>query len=212
MWMGVVGDKSLTTYFKGLMLSFMVIGFGIAAVILGELTAAAQSLGMDDVAFMAMSLVGNSVVETILLTRMHVKPGAFSPGLLAVLCVTLMSGAMFGVLSLPFGEYPGWDDRFDNGRSDGSNDCLRSRGGFRRGVCIGQARERFRVLTIDHPQAQSVALRPPAGPHIGAYVPDSSLDWGERLRISEFGPDFAFTNSSRRHGPRSWELNAMRKS
>jgi hypothetical protein len=40
------------------MLSFMVIGFGIAAVILGELTAAVQSPGMGDVALMVVSLVG----------------------------------------------------------------------------------------------------------------------------------------------------------
>ena len=54
------------------------------------------ALGMGDVAFMVVSLVGDSVVATMLLTRVRVKPGAFSPGLLAVLFVTLMSGAVFG--------------------------------------------------------------------------------------------------------------------
>ena len=54
------------------------------------------ALGVSDVALMVGSLVGDSVVATMLLTRVHVKPGAFSPGLLVVLFVTLMSGAVFG--------------------------------------------------------------------------------------------------------------------
>ena len=35
-------------------------------------------------------------MATMLLTKIHVKPGAFSPGLLVVMFVTLMSGAVFG--------------------------------------------------------------------------------------------------------------------
>ena len=96
LWIAVVGGKSLATYFKGLMLSLMVIGFGITAVILGVMTAAGQSLGVRDVAFMVVSLVGDSVVATMLLTKIRVKPGAFSAGLLVVMFVTLMSGAVFG--------------------------------------------------------------------------------------------------------------------
>jgi hypothetical protein len=57
---------------------------------------AGQSLGINDVVFIAMSLVGDSVVATMLLTKTRVKPGAFSPGLLVVMFVTIMSGAVFG--------------------------------------------------------------------------------------------------------------------
>lgn len=96
LWIAVVGGKSLATYFKGLMLSFMIIGFGIAVVLLGVLMAMGRPLGIGDVAFMGVSLVGDSVVAAMLLTKVRVKPGAFSPGLLAVLFVTLMSGAVFG--------------------------------------------------------------------------------------------------------------------
>jgi hypothetical protein len=96
LWIAVVGGKSLATYFKGLMLSLMVMGFGITAVILGVMTAAGRSLGVRDVAFMVVSLVGDSVVATMLLTKIRVKPGAFSAGLLVVMFVTFMSGAVFG--------------------------------------------------------------------------------------------------------------------
>jgi hypothetical protein len=97
LWIAVVGGKSLATYFKGLMLSLLIIGFGITAVVLGVMTAAGQSLRARDVAFMVVSLVGDAVVATMLLTRIRVKPGAFSPGLLVVLFVTLISGALFGL-------------------------------------------------------------------------------------------------------------------
>lgn len=96
LWIAVVGGKSLATYFKGLMLSLMVIGFGIAAAIMGLLVAIGRPLGMSSVAFMVVSLIGDSVMATMLLTRIHVKPGAFSPGLLVVLFVTFLSGAVFG--------------------------------------------------------------------------------------------------------------------
>jgi hypothetical protein len=96
LWIAVVGGKSLVTYFKGLMFSLLIIGFVITAVVLGVMTAAGHSLGMRDVAFMIASLVGDSVVATMLLTRIRVNPGAFSPGLLVVLFVTLISGAVFG--------------------------------------------------------------------------------------------------------------------
>jgi len=97
LWIAVVGGKSLATYFKGLMLSLMVIGFGITAVILCVMTAAGHSLRARDVAFTVVSLVGDSVVATMLLTKIQVKPGAFSAGLLVVMFATLMSGAVFGL-------------------------------------------------------------------------------------------------------------------
>jgi hypothetical protein len=94
LWTAVVEGKWLTIYFKELMLPLTVTGFGISTVILGVQTAAGQSLGVNDVAFMVTSLVGDSVAATTLLTRIHVKPRTFSPGLLVVLLVTFLSGAV----------------------------------------------------------------------------------------------------------------------
>jgi hypothetical protein len=99
LWIPVVGGRSLAVYFKGLMLSLLIIGFVIAAVILGVSELAGRSLASRDVAFMVASLVGDAVVATMLLTRIRVKPGAFSPGLLVVLFVTFLAGALFGLVA-----------------------------------------------------------------------------------------------------------------
>ena len=96
LWLPVVGGKALTTYFKGLMFSLMIIGLIVSAVMLSVLVAVGKAPTMSDVAFMAGALVGDSVVATMLLTRIKVQPGAFSPGLLVVLFVTFIAGAVVG--------------------------------------------------------------------------------------------------------------------
>lgn len=86
----------VSLHFKELMHSLVIIGFGIAAVTFGVVTAAGQSIGMSEVAFIVVSLVGDSVVATMLPTRVRVKPGAFLFGLLAVLFVTFLGGGVLG--------------------------------------------------------------------------------------------------------------------
>jgi hypothetical protein len=54
---------------------------------------------MSDVAFMVASLAGDAAVAAMLMTRVRVKPGAFSPGLLLILFVTFISGALIGVVA-----------------------------------------------------------------------------------------------------------------
>lgn len=93
LWIPVVGGKSLVSYFRGLMMSLVVVGLGIALVVLLVLTVTGVALRIEDIALVIMTPIGDAAVAAILLTRIRVKPGAFSPGLLAVLFGTLLSGA-----------------------------------------------------------------------------------------------------------------------
>ena len=93
LWIPVVGGKSLVSYFRGFMMSLVVVGLGIALVVLGVLTIAGVVIRVEDIALLVVTPVSDAVIATMLLTRIRVKPGAFSPGLLAVLFGTLLSGA-----------------------------------------------------------------------------------------------------------------------
>ena len=93
LWIPVVGGRSLVSYFRGLMTSLIIIGVVMSALMIAILHFVGLPLQMSDVAFTMLAPVGDSVVATILLTRVRVKPGAFSPGLFAVLFVTFVGGA-----------------------------------------------------------------------------------------------------------------------
>ncbi len=94
LWIPVVGGKSLVSYFRGLMMSLVVVGLGIALVVLTILMMAGVAIKPEDIALMVMTPVSDAVVATLLLTRIRVKPGTFSPGLLAVLFGTILAGAV----------------------------------------------------------------------------------------------------------------------
>ena len=93
LWIPVVGGKSLVSYFRGLMMSLVVVGLGIALVVILVLTVAGVNFGVEDIALVITTPIGDAAVAAMLLTRIRVKPGAFSPGLLAVLFGTLLAGA-----------------------------------------------------------------------------------------------------------------------
>jgi hypothetical protein len=93
LWIPVVGGRSLVSYFRGLMMSLVVVGLGIAATVFVVLTSAGVSLAPPDLALMVMTPIGDAVIAGVLLTRIRVKPGAFSPGLLVVLFGTILAGA-----------------------------------------------------------------------------------------------------------------------
>ncbi len=94
LWIPVVGGRSLVTYFRGLMMSLVVVGIGISAIILIVLEGAGHRFGTGDSAMVLIAPVSDAVVATMLLTRVRASPGAFSPGLLAVLFVTVLVGAV----------------------------------------------------------------------------------------------------------------------
>jgi len=96
LWIAVVSGRSLVTYFRGLMLSLLLIGLAIAFVVAFVLRLAGASLGMNTLSFMVGSIVGDALVATMLMTRIRVKPGAFSPGLVALLFVTFIAGGGIG--------------------------------------------------------------------------------------------------------------------
>jgi len=65
--------------------------------VLGVMAAVGLASKMTDVAFMTVSVVVESVVASMLLTRVRVKPGAFSAGLIVVLFATLLVGGVVGL-------------------------------------------------------------------------------------------------------------------
>ncbi|MBN1678130.1 MAG: hypothetical protein JW880_06285, partial [Candidatus Thermoplasmatota archaeon] len=94
LWIPVVGGRSLVTYFRGLMVALVVVGIGIAAVIIGVFLLAGMAMAASDLALVISTPIADAAIATVLLTRIRVKPGAFSPGLLAVLFGTLLLGAV----------------------------------------------------------------------------------------------------------------------
>ncbi len=99
LWLPVVSGKALTTYFKGLLVSLLIIGAVIAAFMGLVLTAAGEPPTMNSIALLAGALAGNSVVATMMLMRFKVQPGAFSPGMILVLFGTFIAGAVFGFVA-----------------------------------------------------------------------------------------------------------------
>jgi hypothetical protein len=93
LWIPVVGGRPLVSYFRGLMMALVVVGVAIAAVILGILFLAGVVLDAANIALVISTPIADAAIATILLTRIRVKPGAFSPGLLAVLFGTILLGA-----------------------------------------------------------------------------------------------------------------------
>lgn len=93
LWIPVVGGRSLISYFQGLMLSFIMVGYVMSAFMVGILAAVNIHISMQDLAFVILAPVADSAIAAMLLTRITVKPGAFSPGLLAVLFFTFAGGA-----------------------------------------------------------------------------------------------------------------------
>ncbi len=93
LWIPVVGGRSLVTYFRGLMTSLVLIGLAMSAFMIAIRALVQMRVDMAELAFMMLAPVGTSVFAAILLTRVRVKPGAFSPGLLVVLFVTFIGGA-----------------------------------------------------------------------------------------------------------------------
>lgn len=93
LWIPVVGGRSLVSYFRGLLMALIVVGVGIAVVITGVLYLAGVTLTAADFALVISTPIADAAIATVLLTRIRVKPGAFSPGLIAVLFGTILLGA-----------------------------------------------------------------------------------------------------------------------
>jgi len=93
LWIPVVGGRSLVTYFRGLFMAFVVVGLGVAALTIGIIVAAGMDMGAEEFALVMTTPIADAAIASILLTKIRVKPGTFSPGLLAVLFGTFVSGA-----------------------------------------------------------------------------------------------------------------------
>jgi len=94
LWIPVVGGRSLVSYFRGLQMALVVVGAGVAVVITVILMSVGVALRAEDLALIVSTPIADAVIATVLLTRIRVKPGAFSPGLLAVLFGTILLGAV----------------------------------------------------------------------------------------------------------------------
>jgi small-conductance mechanosensitive channel len=90
-------------YFKGLMLSFALIGLMISAAFLGlRLAVSHAPLTVEDFTVPVIAPIAAAVAACALLTRMKVKPGAFSPSILIVFFVVIVVGVLAGLAVLGF--------------------------------------------------------------------------------------------------------------
>ncbi|HYM39094.1 MAG TPA: hypothetical protein VEY12_02965 [Thermoplasmata archaeon] len=97
LWIVVTAARSPAPYFRGLLVSFMVLGLiiaGIFAVFVVETTPGFVPL--NQLAIPIGAAVASALVSTALLTRLKVQPSAFSLSMLAILVAAVVSGYMSG--------------------------------------------------------------------------------------------------------------------
>jgi hypothetical protein len=101
LWTVVTAGRSVTSYFKGLMLSMAALVIVVAGTLVVVLEYATfGSLSVQDIVVPIISPLFASATAVALLTRVKILPGAFSPAILLVLLVTVTVGFGGGYLVL----------------------------------------------------------------------------------------------------------------
>jgi hypothetical protein len=101
LWTAVTAGRSVTNYFKGLMLAMAVLVIVVAGTLAVVLDYAKfGTLSVKDVVVPIISPLFASMTATALLTRVKILPGAFSPAFLLILFVTVAVGFGGGYLML----------------------------------------------------------------------------------------------------------------
>ena len=99
LWVVVTAPKTAASYFRGFMLSLMAIGLTVILVFLIATQAlSAASLTVGSVALPLASQVGAASVAAALLTRLKVKPSAFSLGMLLLIFLPEIGGFIVGLM------------------------------------------------------------------------------------------------------------------
>src|SRR5256886_4404498 len=98
LWILLTAAKSPGTYFRGLMLSFAVIGLGMSAAFLVILDLARPSrLAIESLALPVAAPIAASFVATAVLTRVNLKPSAFSFAALGIFFLVSLGGFLGGL-------------------------------------------------------------------------------------------------------------------
>jgi len=98
LWMVLMGRHAPGAYFRGLMASFAAIGFGVAAVLVVLLQIASPSPNaIQDAALPLAAPIAAAFASAALLTRLNIKPSAFSASMLVILVAVPITGFMAGL-------------------------------------------------------------------------------------------------------------------
>jgi len=98
LWILLSAAKSPGSYFRGLMLSFAVIGLGMSAAFLVILDLARPSrLAIESLALPVAAPIAASFVATAVLTRVKLKPSAFSFAALGIFFLVSLGGFLGGL-------------------------------------------------------------------------------------------------------------------
>ncbi|HYT00844.1 MAG TPA: hypothetical protein VEO20_09290 [Thermoplasmata archaeon] len=98
LWIVVTSSKGTGAYFRGLMLGFLAIGLATTAAFLGILAATrALTFPIESLALPVASPVAAAFVATAFLTRVKLKPSAFSLAALGIFFVVSLGGFIGGL-------------------------------------------------------------------------------------------------------------------
>jgi len=101
LWLVTTASGYTGKYFKGLLLSFAMIGLMISAAFLGlRLAISHVPLTVEDFPVPVTAPIAAAIAACALLTRVKVKPGAFSPSILIVFIVVILVGVLTGLAVL----------------------------------------------------------------------------------------------------------------
>jgi len=99
LWIVLTGPGRAGGYFRGLMLSLAAVGLIVSLGFLGLFAAAtAAQLRVPDVALPVASPIAAAMAATALLTRVRIKPAAFSPAILVILFLVSVAGFLGGLV------------------------------------------------------------------------------------------------------------------
>jgi len=101
LWLVTTASGYTGNYFKELLLSFAMIGFMISAAFLGlRLAMSHVPLAVEDFPVPVIAPIAAAITVCALLTRVKVKPGAFSPSILVIFFVVIVTGVLSGLAVL----------------------------------------------------------------------------------------------------------------
>ena len=99
LWIVMSATGTAGPYFRGLLLSFAAIGLLVSAVFVSLLVGvAAIRIPITDIALPLTAPIGAALAAAALLTRVKLKPSAFSPAILGLLFLIALVGFLGGVI------------------------------------------------------------------------------------------------------------------
>ena len=100
LWLVLSSSGSPGSYFRGLLLSLVAVGFAITLVYLVGLAAFSRmSVTIGEAAFPLVGTVVGAFVATAILTRVKLKAASFSPAIFGILLAVTLTGLLGGVLA-----------------------------------------------------------------------------------------------------------------